>query len=170
MNARKAIDLMIVCVWGAIVWIAWRYMESGLARNVLIGVAAVYMLGFAVGAYFDKDKQKMVLPSGVSKLPSEADRITELVFLSEEDTELMVWDLYGKVSMVIGRDVKENRVDVDLSCGPYASMADVEHAVMNYSGGDWYVEDLGSVNGLGIKKAEDGRLYRLSADTPCRCV
>ena len=64
MNARKAIDLMIVCVWGAIVWIAWRYMESGLARNVLIGVAAVYMLGFAVGAYFDKDKQKMVLPSG----------------------------------------------------------------------------------------------------------
>lgn len=168
MNARKAIDLMIVCVWGAIVWIAWRYMENGFIKHVLIGVAVVYMLGFAVGAYLDKDKRKTALPSGASKLPFGGDHITELVFLSEEDTELMVWDLYGKVSMVIGRDVKENRVDVDLSCGPYASMVDIEHAVMNYTDGNWYVEDLGSVNGLSIKKAEDGRLYRLSADTPCK--
>ena len=134
MNARKAIDLMIVCVWGAIAWIAWRYVESGVIRNVLVGVSVVY----------------------------------ELAFLSEEDTELMVWDLYGKVSMVIGRDVKENRVDVDLSGGPYASMVDMEHAVLNYTNGNWYVEDLGSVNGLGIQKAEDGRLYRLSPDTPCK--
>lgn len=168
MNARKAIDLMIVCVWGAIAWIAWRYVESGVIRNVLVGVSVVYVLGFSVGAYLDKDRRKLALSPGTSRLPVKTDHITELAFLSEEDTELMVWDLYGKVSMVIGRDVKENRVDVDLSGGPYASMVDMEHAVLNYSNGNWYVEDLGSVNGLGIQKAEDGRLYRLSPDTPCK--
>ena len=88
--------------------------------------------------------------------------------LSEEDTELMTWDMYGKIAMIIGRDVKENQVDIDLGRSTYASMVNIEHAVLNYSVGNWYVEDLGSTNGISVKKAEDGRVYKLSADTPCR--
>ncbi len=93
--------------------------------------------------------------------------ITELVLLSEEDTELMAWELYGKTSAVIGRDVREAQVDIDLSQSPFASMVDREHAVLNFSAGGWYVEDLGSANGLRLKKAGGGKVYRLSADTPC---
>ena len=75
---------------------------------------------------------------------------------------------HGKTAMVIGRDVKENQVDIDLGQSAYASMVDIEHAVLNYSAGDWYVEDLGSTNGISVKKAGDGRVYKLSRDTPCR--
>lgn len=102
------------------------------------------------------------------ELPTETGMITEAVLLSEEDTELMVWDLYGKTASVIGRDVRENQVDIDLGRSAYASMVDIEHAVLNFSTGSWYVEDLGSVNGISVKKAGDGKNYRLSADTPCR--
>ena len=101
-------------------------------------------------------------------LPSESELITEIVLLSEEDTELMTWDLYGKAAMVIGRDVKENQVDINLGKSSYASMVDIEHAVLNFSSGNWYVEDLGSANGISVKKAEDGRVYKLSSDTSCR--
>ena len=101
-------------------------------------------------------------------LPEDAGTISEMVLFSEEDTELMVWDMYGKVSLVLGRDMGENQVDVDLSQSPYSGMVDVEHAVLNYSGGNWYIEDLGSTNGISIRKAQDGRLYRISANTPCR--
>ena len=65
-------------------------------------------------------------------LPSESELITEIVLLSEEDTELMTWDLYGKAAMVIGRDVKENQVDIDLGKSSYASMVDIEHAKKAY--------------------------------------
>ena len=47
-------------------------------------------------------------------------------------------------------------------------MVEIEHAVLNYSSGNWYVEDLGSQNGICIKKAGDGKRYQLLADTPCR--
>ena len=30
------------------------------------------------------------------------------------------------------------------------------------------MEDLGSTNGISVKKAGDGRTYKLSSDTPCR--
>lgn len=98
----------------------------------------------------------------------EAGLITEIVLLNEEDGELAVWNLYGRTSALIGRDVKENEVDIDLSQGPYAGMADIEHAVLNFSAGSWYVEDLGSKNGLRLKKAADGRMYRLSPDMSCK--
>ncbi len=64
--------------------------------------------------------------------------------------------------------MKENQVDIDLGQSAYASMVDIEHAVLNYSAGNWYVEDLGSTNGISVKKAGDGRIYKLSRDTPCR--
>ncbi len=76
--------------------------------------------------------------------------------------------MYGRTSALIGRDVKENEVDIDLGQGPYAGMADIEHAVLNFSAGSWYVEDLGSKNGLRLKKAADGRMYRLSPDLSCK--
>ena len=66
------------------------------------------------------------------------------------------------------RKGRKSEADVDLGQGPYAGMVDPEHAVMNYSSGSWYVEDLGSRNGLSVKKSADGKVYRLSSDTPCR--
>ena len=95
-------------------------------------------------------------------------RITQADLLNEEDTVVASWDLYQKVSAVIGRDYKENHVDIDLGSSTYSSLVDVEHAVLNYADGAWYVEDLGSKNGVIVQKAADGRKYKLSPEQPCR--
>lgn len=47
-------------------------------------------------------------------------------------------------------------------------MVDVEHAVLNFAGGSWYVSDLESQNGIRVEKARDGQVYRIAPDVPCR--
>lgn len=164
MNKRKSLDLAVAGTFAAILLIALLYRNESIAQNWVMGISAGIIFLCLLLAF---QEESHIPKQGEAILPAQAELITELVLLSEEDTELMVWDLYGKISMVIGRDVKENHVDVDLSCSSYAGTVDVEHAVLNYMDGSWYVEDLGSKNGISIRKRQDGRNYKLSSDRPC---
>ena len=99
----------------------------------------------------------------------ETQKIINKISLIDKTGEIISsWELYGKISMIIGKDIGENFVDVDLSQSPYAAMVDVEHAVLNYSDGDWYIEDLDSKNGVAIKKVGQKKSYKLSATEPCK--
>lgn len=164
MNRRRMIDLSIACICASIVLIAGIYGEGDDIQEKVIIICSIVAVLFLLLAYFDNNR-KMVTKYKQSMTDKNA--ITELVLLSEEETELMIWDMYGKSALVIGRDVNKNDVDVDLSKSPYASMVDAEHAVLNFSGENWYIEDLGSRNGISLKKVQDNRTYRLSQDTPC---
>lgn len=94
--------------------------------------------------------------------------ISKIYLLDKTDAVITDWELYGKVSMVIGKDIGENFVDIDLSQSPYAAMVDVEHAILNYADGNWYIEDLDSRNGISIRKFGVQKAYRLSAQEPCK--
>lgn len=117
----------------------------------------------------------MMIPAQPSRTGQKTDRIrsvpsstpTELALLNEEGGDLARWDIYGKNGIVIGRDVGENQVTVNLDHTEYASMIDVEHAVLNYTKDTWYVEDISSKNGVSVQKG-DGRKYKLSYGKPCR--
>jgi hypothetical protein len=163
---RRFIDLIGASICLAAVIIVLFYSEQVRGTEIVLTIAGILFLFFAIMAMRDREQVQETLGPGMN-LPSETHLITEIILMSEEDTELMSWDLYGKTALVIGRDIKENQVDIDLGKSPYASMVDIEHAVLNYSSGNWYVEDLGSSNGLRIKKAGDGKTYKLSSDTPC---
>lgn len=166
MNPEKAADLALFFVCLAVFWIAWLYPEEVRYRTEIMWVSG--LMGAAAGVMAVKRKGERLEGSAKEESRPEVRLITELVLLSEEDTELMAWNLYGKTAALIGRAGKGSEADIDLSSGPYASMVDKEHAVLNYSAGDWYVEDLGSKNGLSVKKGEDGKIYRLSADSLCK--
>ena len=165
---RRIIDLFCACICLAVISVVILYPNQIRGRNIILVTSIILEIIFLILTIKDKEERKEVVGHLGMGLPSESELITEIVLLSEEDTELMTWDMYGKIAMIIGRDVKENQVDIDLGRSTYASMVDIEHAVLNYSVGNWYVEDLGSTNGISVKKAEDGRVYKLSADTPCR--
>lgn len=159
MRKTHSIDLVIVVTAIVFSVLAYFYIAEEQGRNLycisFIGVAIV----FSILAWHTRTPKKTkTYPRG---------KVNELVLLSEENTELANWNLYGKISLVIGRDIGENHVDVNLNHVTYASMIDMEHAVLNYSDGNWYIEDIGSKNGLSIQKIQDGRKYRLSADQPC---
>lgn len=170
MGRRRMIDLMISCVCLAIFAVTWFYPQEIQGGTLILWISGILSVAFAALAFFERKKPNQNHnAAGVdTDFYPEVEPIREIVLLSEENTELMVWDLYGKTALVIGRDIKENRVDIDLSHSAYASMVEIEHAVLNFSAGYWYVEDLGSRNGIRIKKADDGFMYQLSTDTPCR--
>ena len=94
--------------------------------------------------------------------------ITGIELLSDTGEKIAFWDLYQRVSAVIGKDLRENHVDIDLSKSEYCSTVDLHHAVLNFAGGNWYVEDLGSRNGVTVQKVVDGRKYKLDRNQPCR--
>ena len=95
-------------------------------------------------------------------------RINKIDLISETGMVIDSWELYDKTSAVIGRDIGENQVDIDLSQNPYASMIEIEHAVLNYADGNWYIEDLGSQNGISIMKKGSNKKYKLSSLQPCK--
>jgi len=168
MNVKRKVDMVAAGLWLIIVWISWMYLKENPIQEFLMAAASVMAGGFGITAFLDGKKKTTYISDRAGTLPTDSELITELVLLSEEDTELHVWDMYGKVALVIGRDVKENHVDVDLSQSTYASMVEIEHAVLNFSAGSWYIEDLGSANGISVQKSRDGRKYKLASDTPCR--
>lgn len=98
-------------------------------------------------------------------LPDTA--LTEVVLLGENNSRLASWNIYGKNGIVIGRDAGENNVTINLNNSTYASMIDVEHAVLNYSGDNWYIEDISEKNGVSIQK-RDGKKYKLTYGKPCK--
>lgn len=168
MNVERALDIAISFVCFAILGVLYWYPDSVWAKEpIYLGLGIVIVICLILAVRDGRVAQGHTRNENTDD-PSMSGLITELVLLSEEDTELMAWNLYGKTAALIGRAGKGSEADIDLSSGPYASMVDKEHAVLNYSAGDWYVEDLGSKNGLSVKKGEDGKIYRLSADSLCK--
>lgn len=108
-----------------------------------------------------KIKQEMIL----QKMPESA--LTELILLGEDDNRLASWNIYGQNGIVIGRDVMENNVTINLNDCEFSSMIESEHCVLNFTGDHWYIEDISEKNGVSIRKS-DGRKYHLAYGKPCR--
>ena len=104
----------------------------------------------------------------VEKTLASTAAITQISLLNKNGEIISTWELYGKTSAVIGKDIGENLVDINLNETPYAAMIEVEHAVLNYAGGTWYIEDLDSKNGISIQKVGQDKAYKLSALQPCK--
>lgn len=138
------------------------------ASEIWIFIAVIFSL-LHVMAALRKGNNPQSKPADAvthrAALPHTA--LTELVLLGEENDRLASWNIYGKNGLVIGRDAGENNVSVNLENSTYASMIDVEHAVLNYSGDSWYIEDISEKNGVSIQK-QDGRKYKLTYGKPCK--
>ncbi len=91
----------------------------------------------------------------------------QLVLLDEHDKPLKSWDLVGKTALILGKKNDEEEVDVDLTDCEYSTFINDQHAVLNFCLDSWYLEDLGSQNGVKIKKVEDGGCYQVT-NRPCR--
>lgn len=166
MKEKRCVDLLLIITGGAIALISYFYLDGDI-RWWLIALGCGMILIFLILAIRERPTIPLQAGAPIFDMPPTA-KVTEVLLLNEEDQTLATWPLYGKVSMVIGRDVGENQVDINLMPSTYASTVEVEHAVLNYTGGSWYVEDLGSKNGVSVQSCKDGRKYKLASDQPCK--
>lgn len=138
--------------------------QTGIIRVWLFGVSGLLFLVCFIGLFRTGKRPGQAVEQLQSGDRTIAGQITELALLNDEDKPIAFWGMYGKSSLVLGLDIGENKVDINLLNSTYT--LDVENAVLNYSGDKWYVEDNGSQNGTAIQK-QDGKKYMLTASKPC---
>ena len=141
--------------------VCFTYMEQSRGRDTLTAVCGIVFLAFLLLAVMDSLPTKR-------KRGANGWGIQELLLLDEEGNEISAWHIGGKTSLLIGRDEHKENVDINLQNTEYGGMVDRQHAVLNYAAGQWYIEDLGSRNGVRIQDAKDGKLYQVSKEHPCR--
>lgn len=163
MGKKGALDLSIVVTSLAAAVISAYYIERLDVKVTLSAIFVATAILFMVLYSCDEIKRNDKIRKNVQFRRV----VSELVLLNEENAVVASWDIYGKVSLVIGKDSRSQNVDINLSQSAYAGMIDGEHAVLNYTGECWYIEDLGSQNGISIQKASDGKKYKLSSQ-PCK--
>jgi len=159
----RLFDWMIALVSLALCVLMIAYWREQIWLIAFTGALAIF---FFILGYLDRDKRAM--SNKAAKEQAASGRVKSVILLNEEGRELASWDLFGRTSLVIGRDVGENQVDINLGDVTYAGLIDIEHAVLNYAGEHWYVEDLHSENGVKVQKRGDTRQYKLATDKPCR--
>lgn len=162
---KRKINLIIAILCAAIAALLCVRMgtDKGWPWALIMAIVGLFHLLLPISSGKNAETVEIAAESAVP--PEETP--TELVLLSEEGNRIATWNIYGKNGIVIGRDVGENHVTVNLDHTTYASMIDVEHAVLNYSGNDWYIEDVSSQNGVSVQKM-DGKKYRIAYGKPCK--
>lgn len=161
MDRKSLVDMLICSLSAAIIALCFSYMEQGRERDILIiggCIIFVIFLMLSVTDVFILKRKKRKSRQGIQ----------ELLLLDEEGNEISAWHIGGKISVLIGRDEHKENVDINLQNTEYGGMVDRQHAVLNYVGGQWYIEDLGSRNGVRIRKAEDERIYQVSKEHLCK--
>ncbi|MBD5530649.1 MAG: FHA domain-containing protein [Lachnospiraceae bacterium] len=163
MNRKNTLDMAILisCITGMI--LSYAYLEELIKMRASVVILGAVALFFFILTIVDSRRIRRRETHSAGRK-----EISEILLLGEDDNITDTWDIYGKTSIVFGKDEGENQVDVSLKHTDYAGTVDGEHAVMNYSDGKWYIEDLDSENGTRIQRGEDGRTYRVSSREPCR--
>ena len=172
MMERRNLYTALIGVCGVLFTLTAVQTDYSPATQYVLGMfgALVFLWSALTLYHHGKDPMQgkyIQEPNGKFSL-SLSRRITKVNLLNDDNSVIATWDLYQKSGAVIGRDYKENQVDIDLGKSEYRAMVDIHHAVLNYAEGNWYVEDLGSKNGVAVQKASDGRKYKLSSGEPCK--
>ncbi|MCI1695992.1 FHA domain-containing protein [Aneurinibacillus aneurinilyticus] len=153
----KMIDILLIIVAvTALIYVYWLNTNS----NLKIGFGffiAIATVGYVIGKYWIT----------TDDIETEAG-ITKLILLDEKGAGIKEWYIQGETSLLIGKSSKHSEVDIDLSDAEYASLISKQHAVLNYADGNWYIEDIDSKNGTGIKQAYKSAKSRLEAQEPYR--
>lgn len=163
MNQKTTLDTAIIisCITGII--LSYFYLDDLVQKCISIGILATVGIQFILLVIIDTADTEQS-----KHLPVRRKDISEILLLGEENNITAVWDIYGKSSIVFGKEAKENQIDINLKNTDYAGTVDGEHAVMNYSNGNWYIEDLESENGTRIQRGGEGEKYRVSSREPCK--
>ncbi|MNN55177.1 FHA domain-containing protein FhaB [compost metagenome] len=98
----------------------------------------------------------------------EEKEIFKIVLLDDDGERVKEWFVKGETSVLIGKSTQNGEVDIDLSDCEYASLVSPEHAVMNRVGNEWFIEDVESHSGTGIRKAGRSDANRLVIEEPVR--
>ena len=117
-----------------------------LLYKIITGIALMAWLSYLVVKYY-KRKPKS--------------KISKIQLLNEQEIVVKEWYIRDERGLLIGKNFQNQLVDIDLSDADYAVLIEKQHAVLNCVKGKWFLEDLDSRNGTGIKTVGMSQARRL---------
>lgn len=163
------IDNLIWAGIGALSVVVLYMDTTAVMKAVFIGVIVVFAVFYMWFVYY-KATNEMVIATPVkeSKPAEDRTRIHKLCLLNDEHQVLKQWELAGKAGVVIGKNTGDNQVDIDLGDTALSALISEEHAVLNYTGNSWYVEDFDSEQGTAVQKFLDTEIQYLNKSEPMK--
>jgi len=137
------LDIFVVICTALCLYFLYFFSEPGAVRNlltVLLLLPMTLLVGYEIFCW--------TRPTRINKKRNPL--IAALILLGEDDRPIRVWDLTGKVGLLIGKSSEDYQVDIDLSETDYHTYIDPEHALLNYQESGWWLQDTSSRNGVSI--------------------
>ena len=163
MNKKQKISIVLnICIVICAVvclWFLYSIMDAGSLRMVITIAIILSVILLLVCEYIFWRR------TSANKKGRHQD-ISTLILLGEDDRPIKVWDLSGKVGLLIGKSSDEHPVDIDLSDIDYSSFIDIEHALLNFQETGWWISDTSSGNGVSIMRR--GQELLLGHNAPAR--
>ena len=141
------------------VLLVYMYADVDLIIKISIAVlAAVIFIVFVMYSYKGASRHEYY----TEKDPGE--QITRFVLMSENGAREKEWYVSGANGFLIGKGTAGGEVDIELGDTQYSDYVSREHAVLNFVKGFWYIEDLSSKSGVGLKKKGKDFALRLKPE------
>ena len=115
-------------------------------QKILIGISLIGWIGYLLVKYY-------------RRRPKSKIKIIQL--LNDQEVVIKEWYMRDEHGLLIGKNFQNQLVDIDLTDADYAVLIDKQHAVLNCVKGKWFLEDLGSRNGTGVKAVRTSQIKRL---------
>lgn len=165
MHIKKGIAAILdklawACIGAFITCIIFLKIDTTL-KIILAITAFLIAISYMVVEYFMEISRLKIrnIEQGIQKTRKG---IESLVLLNEEKKVIKNWMIIGKAGLVIGKTVGNNSVDVDLADLAVQETISVEHAVLNYSKGSWYIEDSDSEYGTAVRRSYENDIHYLN--------
>ena len=125
----------------------------------ILTVISIFIMGLLiVDLFYSNWRLKRDLE--LYKTEIQRNNITHLILKNESGYDIRTWAIGKQNSLIIGK-TSRIRVDVDLTTTAYSALISKQHAILNRTDNGWYLEDLGSRNGTGLKRYSDNRKIKI---------
>lgn len=155
-------------IWAAIgaLFVVIAYMDTN--KNTKIIYVAILIVFACIYMWFIymKATRDLVVATPVEMIRENNIHIRKIILLNDEYQILKQWNIEGKAGLLIGKNTKEETVDIDLSDTALAALISNEHALLNYTNGNWFIEDFDSEQGTAVQKANKTELQYLTKSEP----
>lgn len=145
------VDNLIWAAIGALIVIVC-YLDTELpVKAVYIAIILVFAFVYMWFIYY-KAANELQIATPVDMVKEKNIHIRKVLLLNDEHQVLKQWNIDGKAGLLIGKNTENTKVDIDLSDTALAALISDEHALLNYTNGNWYVEDFDSEQGTAVQK------------------
>ncbi|MGE8036262.1 FHA domain-containing protein [Lysinibacillus sp. NPDC093692] len=152
----KIIDIIIVIITFFFILYVFVMNQDFILKTIIGLMLGILAIIYGSIKYEARDENNNVTNK----------KIRKLVLLNDRGAEIDEWEIGDSTSLLIGKSSADNKADIDLNGTEYESLINYEHAVLNNVSGVWYIEDIDSVNGVGIKKAHKRVKNRIKHENP----